>query len=248
MNPSQQLMVSNVSSGTPPGQDVITATGTTSWVAPDGVTSVSVVVVSRGYAAVGGGLAYKNNITVVPGTSYTVTNPTTSGWPYPRSSFINDATVSAGIVDKRTGDGGGDGRNPGGAGGYSGDGGLANWADYSGGGAGSGGGGGGGAYGDNGVVAGIGGSGGVGLEGEGPSGAGGAGGGSAGDPGGGGGGGSGGVPGTTMPPGVGAAPGGNYGGGYGYTVGPTRLVGVGAVRIIWPGDQRQFPSTRTADE
>jgi hypothetical protein len=22
----------------------------------------------------------------------------------------------------------------------------------------------------------------------------------------------------------------------------------GAVRIIWPGDQRQFPTTRTADE
>lgn len=253
MNPSQQLMVSNVSAGTPPGQDVITAIGTTSWVAPDGVTSVSVVVVSLAYNAMGGALSYKNNITVVPGNSYTVTNPASAGYPYPRSSFINDSTVSAGAITHRTGDGGGDGRNPGGAGGYSGDGGLANWADYSGGQAGTGGGGGGGAYGDSGppwptAVAGIGGSGGVGLLGEGPSGAGGVGGGSSGYPGGGGGGGSGGVPGTTMPPGSGSAPGGNYGGGYGFTVGPPRLMGIGAVRIIWPGDERSFPSTRTADE
>ena len=39
--------------------------------------------------------------------------------------------------------------------------------------------------------------------------------------------------------------GGKYGGGssgYGYRNGP------GGARIIWPGDVRQFPSTRTADE
>jgi hypothetical protein len=27
-----------------------------------------------------------------------------------------------------------------------------------------------------------------------------------------------------------------------------RIPGAGLVRIIWPGDVRQFPSTRTADE
>ena len=247
MNPSQQLMVSNVSAATPPGQDLITTIGITSWVCPDGVTSVSVVCVSRGYSNLGGSLSYKNNITVVPSTSYSVQNPTHSWAPWPRRSyFIGDSTVSAGIADKRTGDGGGNGANPGAAGGYSGNGGLANWGDYSGGNPGAGGGGGGGAYGDDGVSAAIGASGGVGLLGEGPSGAGGVGGNPG--PGGGGGGGSGGVPGQTMNPGVGSANGGNYGGGYGYTVGPTRLVGIGAVRIIWPGDQRYFPSTRTADE
>ena len=204
MNPSQQLMVSNVSAATPPGQDLITTIGITSWVCPDGVTSVSVVCVSRGYSNLGGSLSYKNNITVVPSTSYSVQNPTHSWAPWPRRSyFIGDSTVSAGIADKRTGDGGGNGANPGAAGGYSGNGGLANWGDYSGGNPGAGGGGGGG---------------------------------------------SGGVPGQTMNPGVGSANGGNYGGGYGYTVGPARLVGIGAVRIIWPGDQRYFPSTRTADE
>lgn len=31
-------------------------------------------------------------------------------------------------------------------------------------------------------------------------------------------------------------------------VGDSWLAGTGAVRIIWPGNQRQFPSTRTADE
>jgi len=55
--------------------------GTYSWVAPTGVTSVSAVAVGGGHGGsgswsygggAGGGLGYKNNITVVPGTSYTV--------------------------------------------------------------------------------------------------------------------------------------------------------------------------------
>ena len=67
-----------------PGEETFTTPGTSTWVAPPGVTSVSVVCVGGGGASgkadyymgsggSGGGLAYKNNITVVPGTSYTVT-------------------------------------------------------------------------------------------------------------------------------------------------------------------------------
>lgn len=39
--------------------------------------------------------------------------------------------------------------------------------------------------------------------------------------------------------------GGTYGAGTAYNY---ALGGKGAIRIIWPGDARQFPSTRTADE
>jgi hypothetical protein len=55
--------------------------GTFSWTAPAGVTSVSVVCVGGGHGGssqwsygggAGGGLGYKNNITVVPGQTYTV--------------------------------------------------------------------------------------------------------------------------------------------------------------------------------
>jgi len=40
-------------------------------------------------------------------------------------------------------------------------------------------------------------------------------------------------------------PGGNFGGGNSTYGGTTRG---GAVRVIWPGSARQFPSTRTANE
>ena len=53
------------------GQAEFTTPGTTSWTAPTGVTSVCVVCVGGGSAS-GGALAYRNNITVVPGNSYTV--------------------------------------------------------------------------------------------------------------------------------------------------------------------------------
>jgi hypothetical protein len=66
------------------GEAVFTTAGTFTWVAPEGVTSVSVVAIgggqgggagrgdSLGYGGCSGGLAYKNSITVVPGQSYTV--------------------------------------------------------------------------------------------------------------------------------------------------------------------------------
>lgn len=65
----------------PTGEDVYLTPGTYSWVCPTDVTAVSVVCVGAGgewqngqgrSGGGGGALAYKNNIPVTPGTSYTV--------------------------------------------------------------------------------------------------------------------------------------------------------------------------------
>lgn len=237
------------------GQQAYTTAGTYSWTAPAGVTSVCVVCVggggggwngqnnnSRGGGA--GGLGWKNNITVVPGNSYTVVVGVgeQGGGIGGTSYFINTSTV-AGIGGQgdatgnpsRTsgggyvGDGGGNGGNGGqslsyggggGAGGYSGNGGAGGTTGASG----SGGGGGGANDATVNAVNGYGG--GVGILGQGSNGAGGANGG----------GGSGGAPGD-------GNGGGTYGGG---SYGASGRGGVGAVRIIW-GAGRAFPSTNTGD-
>tara|TARA_Y100001970_G_C14253641_1_gene873543 strand:- start:2767 stop:5661 length:2895 start_codon:yes stop_codon:yes gene_type:complete len=274
------------------GQQAFTTPGTYSWTCPVGVTSVSVVCVGAGgtggaYGASGGSLAYKNNITVTPGQSYSIvvgnTNTQITGHPYSYTAESSSAfgTVASGGEGGYSGtasstfktigsnyDGGGrgglgsgdsnvDGTGyregaGGGAGGYSGDGGNAGKADCSGTTAvsdgkraptaGSGGGGGGGtpcnATGGNGTA---GGGGGVGLFGEGANGAAGTYGPFGGNFGGGG---SGGANGTDPY-------GGQYGGGSAgqpANTTPDMNAQHGAVRIIWPGDVRQFPSTRTADE
>ena len=102
-----------------PGQVVFAptiggSTVTTTWTAPAGVTSVSVLVVGAGgYNASisaggtggggGGALAYKNNITVVPGTSYNVVagapgNPGPGG----ASSFTAGfGTITAAVVEDK---------------------------------------------------------------------------------------------------------------------------------------------------
>ena len=58
------------------GQAEYTSVGTYTWTAPAGVTAVSVVAVGGGGGATGGagggGLGWKNNISVTPGTGYTV--------------------------------------------------------------------------------------------------------------------------------------------------------------------------------
>jgi len=249
----------------PAGQQAFTTPGTYTWVAPQNVTSVSVVCVGAGgtyspdgaFDAAGGGggaLAYANNITVVPGNSYTVVvgNIRVGVIGYGEDSSFNSTSVKAGggqngasggglggSVIYGTGGSGGRGGvgvgNPGsggGAGGYSGNGG-AGGAHTSTGGNGSGGGGGGGA-GSGGSRGG--GGGGVGILGQGTSGAGGiyvvnvnAGGG----------GGSGGTDGSAGGGGTGA--GGLYGGGS-----SQNSPSAGAVRIIW-GYNRAFPSTNTGD-
>lgn len=276
------------------GQQLFTTPGTTSWTAPQGVTSVSVVAIGAGGASgsgsgggggAGGGLAWKNNITVTPGQAYDVSvgaggvglfnASSTPGASGGNSWFINLQTLGAhggqthptasnahdggqGGNFEFTGTGGGGkggdggtggasnaGGGGGGAGGYSGNGG-------NGGGtlgsvtAGAGGAGGGGAT----IIQGnnqAGGGGGVGVFGEGTSGA--AGLTQNGEQGGQGG--SGGISGGDGSHNANLdSSGGAYGGGPGAQgAGGQAYNGAnGAVRIIWPGDARQFPSTRTADE
>ena len=222
----------------PPSSESYTCAGTYSWVAPGGVTSVSVVVVGKGGNVRSGALAYKNAISVTPGSSYSVV---VSSVYTSRSYFISTCTVSAGYWTCRTGCGGGDGGNFGGAGGYTGNGGAG---QLNGNGlAGSGGGGGAGAdfYNACCAIRWHGGGGGVGIFGAGSNGAGGTGGGTA-NPGGGGGG-SGGTGGTGSTSSS-SGSGGDYGGVGGFSTGaPDGVNGKSAVRIVWPGSTRQFPST-----
>ncbi|MBU0999425.1 hypothetical protein KKG24_03975, partial [Patescibacteria group bacterium] len=260
-----------------PGQQAYTTPGSYSWTAPTGVTSVSVVCVGGGgggansnnaYASGGGGaLRYDNDVAVTPGNSYAVVvgvaghnnggaDKTAGG-----TSSFNTTTVvapggQAGIdistdttpASSTSGDGGGaggkgrrgaDGSNGaggGGAAGYSGNGGDGiywNGGSYTGDSAGTGGGGGGGRNNSPQAVNNANGGGGVGIFGEGTSGGvggyGGSGGGNA-----------------HVAPTEQYGHGGEYGGGGGGS--PLAVGGTGACRIIWPGDVRQFPSTRTADE
>lgn len=227
------------------GQQLYTGSGTYTWVAPAGVNKVSVVAIggqTSGNNCPGGGLGWKNNITVIPGNSYTV--------GVGQSYFIAQCIVSglvgsSGIGGLYTGDGGGNGGDRstcnsaasgggGGAGGYSGNGGKGGTfpgnANIT---AGSGGAGGGGMASTNNMAYQGQGGGGVGVFGQGASGAaGGCNGGSGGTKGNGG--------------NVGGSSGGGvYGGGTGGGGGSQTG---GAVRIIWPGNTRLFPSTGTADQ
>jgi hypothetical protein len=92
-----------------PGQQEYTTPGTYSWTVPDGITSVSVVCVggggsggTHGTGGGGGGLGWKNNITVIPGQSYTVVvgaggpgsyDGLSNGIAGEQSYFINPSTV-----------------------------------------------------------------------------------------------------------------------------------------------------------
>jgi len=94
------------------GQIAYTTTGTYSWTAPSGVTSVSVVAVGGGGGGGyqwssggggGGGLGWKNNISVTPGQTYTVVvgagglpspNATNAAAAGGTSYFISTATVA----------------------------------------------------------------------------------------------------------------------------------------------------------
>lgn len=269
--PSYPSVASNSITAVLAGQQAYTTAGTYSWVAPTGVTSVSVVAVAGGggggYTTGGGGgeLRYKNNVAVTPGNSYTVVvgaagtdNYSNAGTDGGNSTF-NTTTVVATKGTKGfggfpkangvggsggTGDGGGNGGNGGntaggayyggggGAGGYAGNGGAgASGCGTGNGGAGAGGGGGGGGA----FYFGKAGGGGVGILGQGANGAAGPGGNVSSN---GGGGGSGGTD--------GGYGGGVYGGGGGGGSSDGNA-GVGAVRIIWPGTTRSFPSTNTGN-
>lgn len=289
----QVTFMNQRSFGPPPGQQNYTSFSspqTFTWVAPAGVTSISLLLVGAGgpglgsgynnrYSATGGGaLAYKNTLTVVPGNSYTVkVGPADSATIWQEGVSGQEIRAGAGgyFVFQGTSpggtpsgaytagfNGGASGAwstwqsGAGGAAGYAGNGGAGGNGGSTAGnagnsGSGGGGGGGGGAthvgaypaapyFGGGGAG---GGGGGVGNQGEGASGSGGSGGTQAGgvaEFGGGGGGGSGGTAGGGSGSGTG---GGTYGGG-----GADQDGGRGILRIIWPGNQRFYPSTRTGDE
>ena len=266
------------------GQVEYTTPGTTTWTCPANVNSVCVVCVGGGgggttgtgyEAGGGGGLGWKNNITVVPGQTYTVSvgaggTGNTSGGTDGGTSYFIDTTTCAG--------GGGSGNN-GGGGTYAGDGGGNGGGHISyGGGGGAGGysgdgnsetGGAGGAGAGTGNTGGGAGGGGVGLLGEGTSGLnynGGTGNvttyGAVINGGGGGSGGAGGSSGLASTyttnynqDGDTGKSGGAYGGGGGGRASTYDATldtgdgngGGGAVRIIW-GDGRSFPSTLTTDQ
>lgn len=263
--PSYPSAASNSITAVLQGAQSYTSAGTYSWVAPAGVTSVSVVAVggggkggnangSRGGAGGGGGgLGYVNNYTVIPGCSYVVE----VGAFGSNSFFISTCVVRGGggtnggtsansAGGTFTGTGGGNGGignagsptgvayrggGGGGAAGYAGNGG-AGGGTTSAGSAGAGGGGGGGS--------GQGGSGaGVGILGQGGNGAGGISGSTAAT---GGSGGASGQIGDCGPGGVGGLYGGAGGGGSGAS-GAGGAGANGAVRIVWPGATRTFPST-----
>ena len=247
------------------GQQAYTTAGTYSWVAPSEVTSVSVVAVG------GGGGSWNNGGTnTSAGDSYFTSTATVKGGAGGNGL---GSDPDGGLGGTYTGDGGGNGGRGryggGGAGGYSGAGGeagsssgpLGSYVGYSGSGGGAGGGGFGGGGGVGILGAGSNGTGGNASTAAGPGSGGGVtpnydvslpnvsggayGGGSTGWGGSGGGGGGAGlgyknnitvVPGNSYTVVVGAGGLGTYSKGAG-----------GAVRIIWPGDTRSFPSTNTGD-
>ena len=112
-NSSSSSASNSITTSAAPNSQSYTSTGTYTWVAPVGVTSVSVVAVGPGYKGSsygqGGGLGYKNNYSVTPGSSYTVfigvpgTDFTTY---FGSSSLVAGRTMT---VPAYAGDGGGAG-------------------------------------------------------------------------------------------------------------------------------------------
>jgi hypothetical protein len=249
----------------PDGESTYTTAGTYSWVAPSGVTEVSIITVDGGSSGGRGGtggyttggrggtLKYENNITVVPGNSYSLTvgDGGLRGYSSLSGDLGGDTTMTSltstmviggfgGSVGNGSDTFGGGGS---GAGGYSGNGGHGAYGGGQGatGANGSGGGGGGGGY--NSAGSGSGG-GGVGLFGQGSNGAGGDGSG-AGNQAVAGKGGSGGNDGINDAQGTHGGDGGINGGGGGAGYGSGGGGGgTGAVRIMW-GTGRSFPTNAT---
>ena len=274
---SVSVTINDTSSATRVGQQAWTTPGDYVWTVPAGVTSISMVGVGGGQAGGygtypstvgivggnggdGGWLAYRNNYSVIPGTTYSIrvgnggntpkagsgARGTSSYIIEPLGSFILSASFGL-YAEERTiaeqvsynggGGNGGSGTSPpygatswnsaggGGAGGYAGVGGqgasyLASFPPTAG--QGGGGGGGVGTYNGDGFP-----GGGVGILGQGANGAAYSGAGSG---------------------GVGRLYGGGGGGiRGGTTMGPNQAGGDGAIRIIWPGNTRQFPSTGTGN-
>jgi len=139
--------VSVVAPPFPPGQSQYTSPGTYTWTAPAGVTSVNALAIGGGgggwdnWAQPGGagaGLGWKNNITTIPGTGYTVVvgggggNASNGGTSYFQSPSTVAGYGGGSGGGGQTGGPNGNGRG----GGYIGDGGGAggNATDWTGGG------------------------------------------------------------------------------------------------------------------
>ena len=89
-----------------------TTAGTYTWTCPTGVTSVCVVCVGAGgsggaYGGSGGSLAYKNNITVVPGQSYTIVAGATNSVTGAVAPYTEAAEDSSALGTTATGGEGG---------------------------------------------------------------------------------------------------------------------------------------------
>jgi hypothetical protein len=119
-NSSSNTVSNSIQMGHPIGQQAYNVAGTYSWIAPTDVWTVHAVVIGGGSGGGefsgyggggGGGLAYVNNISVTPGTSYTVV--VGNGGPYRSSGgasyFINTSTVRATGATSTGGAGGGTG-------------------------------------------------------------------------------------------------------------------------------------------
>lgn len=121
---------SNAAIPVAPGSQSYTSAGTYTWVAPAGVTSVSVVAVGGGgsggwnAAGGGGGLGYRNNYSVTPGASYTVF--VGNGFSGTGSQFGSSGQTSYFVSTCVVYGGGGNANGPGGA--YGGTGGGAGGA------------------------------------------------------------------------------------------------------------------------
>jgi hypothetical protein len=270
-------MVSGGEAVAPPGQQEYSSLpGIYNWVCPAGVTSVSVVCVGAGGGAgnypqqgSGGGLGWRNNLTVTPGTTYRVdvgavvnstSAPTVSGDSIFNTAGVGGTPIVRGLGGSNSnngssspgggfvGDGGGTGGSSphgigasyaggGGAAGYTGNGGnggpattIYNGATQGTQPTGGGGGGGSGARAIGGAARAGGQGGGVGLLGQGANGS---------------------SPSTPASStaragvnGTAGSGGGTTGRGNSFTVSGS---GAGAVRIIWPGNTRLFPSTNTGN-
>lgn len=133
-NKTSNVLLNWAIESAPSGQIAYTTPGTYSWTAPAGVTKVSAVCVGGGGSGGtgtpgggGGGLGWKNNITVVPGQSYTIVvgsggaAAVDGGWGINGNSGTDSYFIDVSTV--KGGGGNGGGINTGNGGTYVGDGG-----------------------------------------------------------------------------------------------------------------------------
>ena len=132
----------------PPGDAEYTSAGTFTWTVPAGITNVSIVCIgaggtsgigNSGQAGGGGALAYRNSISVTPGTTGTVVVGGSSGRSGNNGQTGGLSSFTYGATTTTAGGGGGGGGDGGGSGGSAGGGGTRSGTYDGGGNGGSGG-------------------------------------------------------------------------------------------------------------